>query len=172
MRALLHRDLTERKYRESPRLLDPDRLSFTRQNAQAHPSHPLVIVMNYTDGHPATMWVADAYWEREEDLEQQARWDRHIDRVARSAGRIELHVIVIQDGRRARRLIFPQRSEGRSFYAGLLEVGETRRVQQAPGDSKVVGLERERAENSLGLHLQIQSTISIGNCERIKIHRR
>ncbi|KAJ7772376.1 hypothetical protein B0H16DRAFT_1714569 [Mycena metata] len=122
LRALLHRDLTEGKYRESPRLLDPDRLSFMRQNARAHPSHPLATAMNYTDGHPATMWVADAYWEREEDLEQQARWDRHIDRVARSAGRMELHVMVIQDGRRARRLIFPQRSDRRSFHTGLLEV--------------------------------------------------
>lgn len=66
------------------------------------------------------MWIADAYWEREENTEQQSRWDRQITRVGRSSGRMELHVMLVQDGSGARRFIFPQRSDERSFHSGLL----------------------------------------------------
>ncbi|KAF7347034.1 MYND-type domain-containing protein [Mycena venus] len=126
MRALLHRDITEHKYQEFPRLLDPHRLEFMRQTMQKNPSHPLVTIMDYTNGKP-TMRVEDVYWQRDEDELRHVHWDDHISRVARGRhGRMELHLMVVLDGpknwRHVRRLMIPQRSDRPSFREGLVRI--------------------------------------------------
>jgi hypothetical protein len=93
-------------------------LDITRSNV----SKPLVTTMNYT-AHDPHIWIE--YDERErEQGDDGVNWDEHISRTARGGGRMELHLMVIQDGRgwKVRRLMFPQRSDRPSFHEGFLRI--------------------------------------------------
>ncbi|KAJ6544514.1 hypothetical protein B0H19DRAFT_1267776 [Mycena capillaripes] len=132
MRLLLHKDIMNLRYRESPRLQDPTRISYLRETAQTNPSNLFVTVMDYTDGysrmHPATgtpkMYIDGLDGPRTEDKDGDIYWNECIPRAARSRGRMELHLMIFQDGpmQWPRRLMFPQRSERPSFHDGLAKI--------------------------------------------------
>ncbi|KAF7334548.1 MYND-type domain-containing protein [Mycena venus] len=131
MRALLHKDIMNLRYCESPCLQDPTRIAYLRET-QTNPSNLLVTVMDYTDGYsriyPATgtpkMYIDGLDGPRTEDKDGDIYWNECISRAARSRGRMELHLMVVQDGpmQWPRRLMFPQRSECPSFHDGLAKI--------------------------------------------------
>ncbi|KAJ7155633.1 hypothetical protein C8R46DRAFT_1356106 [Mycena filopes] len=94
MREVMHKDITEHAYDESPPM-SLARLAFLREN-------------NSTYG------------------EQDIPWDDYIRRASRSAGRMELHVMIIREDVQltpnTRVFVFPQRSDRPSFHAGLSRV--------------------------------------------------
>ncbi|KAJ6569095.1 hypothetical protein B0H19DRAFT_1232080 [Mycena capillaripes] len=132
MRALLHKDIMNLRYRESPRLQVPTRISYLREIAQTNPSNLFVTVMDYTDGYsrmyPATgipkMYIDGLDGPRTDDKDGDIYWNECISRAARSRGRMELHLMIVRDGpmQWPRRLMFPQRSEHPSFHDGLAKI--------------------------------------------------
>ncbi|KAJ7323327.1 hypothetical protein DFH08DRAFT_817901 [Mycena albidolilacea] len=155
MRALLHRDIMEHRYQEFPRLLDPHRLALMRQTVQKNPSHPLVTIMDYTDGKPM-MRVEDVYWQREEDELCHVHWDEHISRMAHSRhGRMELHLMIVLDGpknwRHVRRLMFSQRSDRPSFREGLVHIF-TQPELEGKNDFERIEELRVASRNAVSIH--------------------
>ncbi|KAJ6553296.1 hypothetical protein B0H19DRAFT_1156114 [Mycena capillaripes] len=125
MRALLHKDLMERRYHELPLLLDPDHLSYLQHNVRSAPSNPPVTVLDYTQGYPR-MFIDAANAQQADDENHQVHWDEHIARCMRSHGRMELHLMIVKDGPGSwptgRRVMLPQRSDRPSLHDGLLQV--------------------------------------------------
>ncbi|KAK7035792.1 MYND-type domain-containing protein [Favolaschia claudopus] len=74
------------------------------------PDNPLVVVFDHT-GIGLFTKASTAREEREKDVNGEVLWDEHISRVQRSRGRMELHLIMVRDGKRKRRYMFPQRSK-------------------------------------------------------------
>ncbi|KAJ7722350.1 hypothetical protein B0H16DRAFT_1896199 [Mycena metata] len=66
---------------------------------------------------------------REEDEDGDVLWDEHIARADRSGGRMDLHVMRVWDGNRARHLMFPQRSATSAVRDGLARICETITIQ-------------------------------------------
>ncbi|KAF8160430.1 hypothetical protein K438DRAFT_2071018 [Mycena galopus ATCC 62051] len=126
MRELLHRDVTARRYAHHIGRLESQQLSALRALAGANELDPFVTVMDYTHGEP-TMHIDGLSRAQQRDiLSHQINWGDHIARMARSGGRVELHVMVIQDGFSPgrqpishRRMMFPQRSTSPGFHTGL-----------------------------------------------------
>ncbi|KAJ6484659.1 hypothetical protein C8R45DRAFT_1147477 [Mycena sanguinolenta] len=103
MRQILHRDLTQ---------------------------HPFVTVMDYRQGRPV-MHIHTLSAVRDGDEKEQIYWEEHVSRMARSGGRIELHMMLFQDGisfekriTPCRRVMFPQWSDRPAFHGYLRRILE------------------------------------------------
>ncbi|KAJ7080232.1 hypothetical protein C8R44DRAFT_992500 [Mycena epipterygia] len=116
MREIFHRDMQRFKYKEN---LLPLRLS----NMRKRPSEPLITVLDYTRGG-AELYVSRLAYERGQDIKGEVNWDEHIGRANRSGGRMELHLMVVLDGKIKRRRMFPQRSSSSGLTDGLIRISK------------------------------------------------
>ncbi|KAK7002186.1 hypothetical protein R3P38DRAFT_3604967, partial [Favolaschia claudopus] len=121
MRKLLHRDIM-RTTNQSAQFPEPS-LRQTKALARRHSTHPFVTVHDYTIRKPMTA-LSDVYSLKASDTEKQVYWDELIPRVARSGGRMELHLMVVPHRcatrtRRMRWVLFPQWSDRPAFHHGL-----------------------------------------------------
>jgi aromatic ring-opening dioxygenase catalytic subunit (LigB family) len=141
MRKLLHQDM---QMFSSGALLH--HLSFMR----THPAEPLITIIDYTSG-AAWMVVKVLKDVRAEDTTFDVLWDEHVARAAQS-GRMELHVMVVLDGNRTRRVMFPQRSDTSAFHDGLIRIlNEVSPDLEAQDESKM-GKLWEATENPIQIH--------------------
>ncbi|KAJ6524160.1 hypothetical protein B0H19DRAFT_598169 [Mycena capillaripes] len=97
---------------------------------QQYPSRPRVTIMDYARGNPSlSVKLADE--EREEDQDQDVYWNEHIARAVRSGGLMELHLMVVLDGNKTRRWMFPGRSNSPAVHDGLIRI-----AKEIPPDSE------------------------------------
>lgn len=91
---------------------------------------------------------------RAEDTNFDVLWDEHVARAARSGGRMELHLMVVIEGNRMRRMMFPQRSDTSAFHDELIRI-----LNEVPPDSEAqdeseIGKLWEATENLIQIHQQ------------------
>ncbi|KAK7014367.1 MYND-type domain-containing protein [Favolaschia claudopus] len=118
MRKLLHRDSTLHA--------DDD-------------TSPFVTVFDYRTGY-LTIWLSDVHTMREEDDQNQVNWDEYVSRATHSAGRMDLHLILIQPcapGEGTRRIMFPQWSDAPGFHHNLLLVMREEHMEDFVWDDAV-----------------------------------
>lgn len=115
MRTLLHRDI------EILTHAGPTHLAHRLACKRERPSKPLITIMDYTQGD-AQMRVRFLKDERAQDHDFDVQWDEHISRAARSGGCMELHLMLVRDGTKIRRIMFPQRSESSALHDGLMRI--------------------------------------------------
>jgi hypothetical protein len=128
MRAFLDRDLSSGAYfLEWPVFTD-----VLANLIEGKTSTQLVTTIDYSSGRPRK-FIASLDGLRDGDNAQHVNWDEHSARLARSHGRMDLHLMIIRDfaGKgpvRGRRIMFPQHSDGPSLHDGFL------RIFKQPGD--------------------------------------
>ncbi|KAJ7155634.1 hypothetical protein C8R46DRAFT_1356107 [Mycena filopes] len=118
MRALLARDLAVREHH--PILENMEHLPALRAAVDETDLPLLITVVDYLKGRP-TIKTTDIH----SYMSTALYWDERTARAARSHGRMELHVMIIQDasmGLFPRELLIPQRSDRAGFHAGLVEM--------------------------------------------------
>ncbi|KAJ6484653.1 hypothetical protein C8R45DRAFT_1147470 [Mycena sanguinolenta] len=130
MRQMLHRDLTQRRFSAAFPVLDPKHILFLHDHAQLDGIDPFVTVMDYRQGRPV-MHIHTLSAVRDGDEKEQIYWEEHVSRMARSGGRIELHMMLFQDGisfekriTPCRRVMFPQWSDRPAFHGYLRRILE------------------------------------------------
>jgi hypothetical protein len=69
--------------------------------------------------------------ERAEDKNEDVFWDERIAHAIRSGRRMELHLLIVRDGNKPRRWMFPQRSNRLVVHEGLIRIDE-----KVPPDSE------------------------------------
>ncbi|KAK6978212.1 hypothetical protein R3P38DRAFT_3119988 [Favolaschia claudopus] len=110
MRALLHRDVTERT----------TSVMFHDSVILANAVDPFVTVCDYTKG-VLNITLRDMKTARGEDRWKQVNWDEYTARAARSGGKMELHMLIMpNEGGDERRVLFPQWSNRPAFHDWVL----------------------------------------------------
>ncbi|KAK7040017.1 hypothetical protein R3P38DRAFT_2902853 [Favolaschia claudopus] len=121
MRKLLHRDLN---YDNPVLYISSAKLSRFRELALTNDASPFVTVFDYRSGH-SRPYITDVDSLKAEDSDKQVNWEDYTARVARSGGRMELHLIRAQhgcSGLSERMLMVPQYSEQASIHHGMLDI--------------------------------------------------
>ncbi|KAJ7119223.1 hypothetical protein C8R43DRAFT_1035404 [Mycena crocata] len=115
MRKVLHNDFW--MYQYNGHFHFDNRLEFMRER----PDEPLITVFDYRLGGVAmcVRFLAD---ERAADTTGEVDWEEHISRAARSGGLMELHLMLLRDASRTRRLMMPQRSDSAVLHDGLARI--------------------------------------------------
>ncbi|KAF7373735.1 MYND-type domain-containing protein [Mycena sanguinolenta] len=90
---------------------------------EKYPLDPPVVVFDHT-GNSLRTTVVTATEERARDVDGDVLWDEHIARVKRSGGRMELHLLIVRDGKRRRRYMFSQRRDSSVVQDGLMNIVE------------------------------------------------
>ncbi|KAJ7633581.1 hypothetical protein DFH06DRAFT_689128 [Mycena polygramma] len=86
-----------------------------------YPGDPIVSILDYRNG-VLSVETGTLGSERETCDQWEVYWDEHRARMARSGGRMELHLMRIWDGSRPRQLMFPQRLDRPVLHDGLVRI--------------------------------------------------
>ncbi|KAJ7633551.1 hypothetical protein DFH06DRAFT_1337035 [Mycena polygramma] len=113
MRRLFHSD--------SSLLTTPSDLCSRLEMMRDYPGDPIVSILDYRDG-VLSVETSTLGSERETCDQWEVCWDEHAARMARSGGRMELHLMRIWDGSRPRQLMFPQRLDRPVLHDGLVRI--------------------------------------------------
>ncbi|KAJ7704176.1 hypothetical protein B0H16DRAFT_1747751 [Mycena metata] len=134
MRILFATDACELESSESLGMLLP--------LMRTEPNEPRISVIDYTNGE-ATPRITLLAEERAADTHRDVRWDDHLARAAASGGRMELRVMIVWDGKRKRRLMFPTRSVSSEVPDELMRIS-----REVPEDTDALdSMKKFLAEN-------------------------
>ncbi|KAJ7655827.1 hypothetical protein DFH06DRAFT_1473988 [Mycena polygramma] len=124
LRALLHKDMTDR-HQPNPPLFDAVRFPYLRELVHNPSNTTIVTVLDYRYGRPKS-WVEFAKHESESDPMYKHVHRDILVRAARSRGRMELHLVMLNSLPWAplerRGFMFPQRSDRPAFNEGYLRI--------------------------------------------------
>ncbi|KAJ7624096.1 hypothetical protein DFH06DRAFT_1142650 [Mycena polygramma] len=107
---------------------------------QANPGKPIVSMVDYWDGK-ITPEFKLLEQQRAADENGDVCWDEYAARAARSAGRMELHLMLVWDGAVLRQIMFPQRSDRPTLHDGFVRISRD-----------IVGVDEQRKEMQKVMH--------------------